>query len=431
MSTRRWLGAIAAAAAAAAGAVVVASQDSDVEADDNAPPLRTIAARVEKLRDLRFHRLPKIERLSRSQLRRRAQDEARQMSAAQRRRLQGGGDALKLLGFIPNHADVVAGSTDVSGIAGLYDYRTHRLTLVKRAPNDLQAEITFAHELLHALEDDAIGLEPPTAAGADDQTLAFSALAEGSATLLEARYADRYLGGRPVVRRIARATTRSNRKISFSPEAYYRNSLRFLYDDGARFVAQLYRRGGNAALTRTLRDRRPISSEQILHPDAYFANESPAPVALRPGAVLGRGWGRVSAGTFGEFDTSQLLLFGAAADDDTNRRAAAKAAAGWDGGRYELWRAKDAGFCPSPCAESSALVIGWHFDTPAQAAELAQLVPAYLEGFQHMKPAGREVWRNSTGAASFVLRAADATLTLAPRPDVAHKLALTGRSAGS
>jgi hypothetical protein len=69
-------------------------------------------------------------------------------------------------------------------------------------------------------------------------------------------------------------------------------------------------------------------------------------------------------------------------------------------------------------------VIGWHFDTPAQATELARLVPAYLQGFQHMKPAGREVWRGSAAAASFVLRGADATLTLAPRPDVAHKLAL-------
>jgi hypothetical protein len=253
--------------------------------------------------------------------------------------------------------------------------------------------------------------------------LAFSALAEGSATLLEARYADRYLGGRPVVRRIARAATRSNRKISFSPEAYYRNSLRFLYEDGGRFAAQLYRHGGNATLSRTLRERPPVSSAQILHPEAYLANERPAAVALRPGPVLGRGWGRVSAGTFGEFDTSQLLLFGAAADDDASRRQAAKAAAGWAGGRYELWRAKDAGFCPSPCAERSALVIGWHFDTPAQAAELAELVPAYLQGFQHMKPAGRGGWHGTIGSAAFVLRGPDATLTLAPNLGAARKLA--------
>jgi hypothetical protein len=228
MSARRWAGTIAAAAAAATGAVVVAGHDSKVEADAGTPPMRTIAARVEQLRDLRFHRLPKVERVSRSQLRRRAEDDVAKMSSRERRALEGGGDVLKLLGFIPNNADVVAGTTDVSDIAGMYDFDTRRLTLVNGAPSNLQAELTYAHELLHALEDDAVGIKPPSAAGADDQTLAYSALAEGSATLLEARYGDKYLGGLPVVRRIANARTRSNRKISFSPEAYYRNSVRFL-----------------------------------------------------------------------------------------------------------------------------------------------------------------------------------------------------------
>jgi hypothetical protein len=421
---RRWIVAFSVAGAIAAAMLVALGHDSKVEADAKTPPLRTIAARVEKLRDLRFHQLPRVERLSRPQLRERAKAETARMPARERRQLEGGGDALKMLGFIPVAADVVAGTTDVSDIAGLYDFRTKRLTLVKGAPNNLEAELTYAHELLHALEDDAIGIKPPSVAGADDASLAYSALAEGSATLLEGRYADRYLGSRPVVRRIARSRTRSNRNITFNPDAYYRNSLRFLYEDGARFTAQLYRRGGNAQLERTLRTNPPISSEQILHPEAYFAGERPAAVPLRVGPVLGRGWGRVAAGTFGEFDTSQLLLFGAAADDDASRREAAKAAAGWDGGRYELWRARNAGFCPSPCAERSALVLGWHFDSPQQAAELAKLVPAYLQGFQHMKPAGREVWQGSTGSAAFVLRGADATLALAPRVAVAHKLAL-------
>jgi hypothetical protein len=426
---RRWIVAISVAVATAAGLLVVLGRDSKVEADAKTPPLRTIVARVEKLRDLRFEQLPKVERVSRTQLRERAKSETARMSARERRQLEGGGDALKMLGFIPVAADVVAGTTDVSDIAGLYDFRTKRLTLVNGAPNDVEAELTYAHELLHALEDDAIGIKPPTAAGADDAALAYSALAEGSATLLEGRYADRYLGGLPLVRRIARGRTRSNRNITFSADAYYRNSLRFLYEDGARFAAQLYRRGGNAQLERTLRANPPVSSAQILHPEAYFAGERPAAVPLRVGPVLGRGWGRVSAGTFGEFDTSQLLLFGAAADDDTSRREAAKAAAGWAGGRYELWRTRDAGFCPSPCAENSALVVGWHFDSPQQAAELAKLVPSYLQGFQHMKPAGREVWQGSTGSAAFVLRGADATLVLAPRAAVVHKLALSGRPA--
>ena len=53
-------------------------------------------------------------------------------------------------------------------------------------------------------------------------------------------------------------------------------------------------------------------------------------IAARP--VLGKGWRRLDADTVGEFDLLQLLTLASA--DATAREAAA----GWGGGRFELWR---------------------------------------------------------------------------------------------
>ena len=74
-------------------------------------------------------------------------------------------------------------------------------------------------------------------------------------------------------------------------------------------MAELLRRaGGRWALVNTAYEVRPPSStEQILHPAAYFDADEPKPVRIRAGAVLGSGWERVAAGTWGELQTRELL----------------------------------------------------------------------------------------------------------------------------
>src|SRR3954467_7679874 len=108
--------------------------------------------------------------------------------------------------------------------------------------------------------------------------------------------------------------------------------LLFPYTAGRRFVERLYRTGaGSWSLLDTAeRFRAPASTEQVLHPDKYLAVEQPERVRSRAGEVLGRGWRRVAAGTWGEWATGELL-------------GDPRAAEGWGGGRYELWGGRGGG----------------------------------------------------------------------------------------
>ena len=111
----------------------------------------------------------------------------------------------------------------------------------------------------------------------------------------------------------------------------------FGYLEGETFIADLRRRAdGKWDLVDTaFRLRVPESTEQILHPDAYFDAEEPKPVRLRVGQALGPGWKRATAGTWGELQTREMLALAGGNSKD--------AAAGWGGDRYELWQsgAKD------------------------------------------------------------------------------------------
>jgi hypothetical protein len=65
---------------------------------------------------------------------------------------------------------------------------------------------------------------------------------------------------------------------------------------------------------------------------------------------LGSGWRRAVAGTWGEWQTAQLV---------------GGDAAGWGGDRYELWQR---GSCTAPpCRSEDVLVMRWAWDTPEAA----------------------------------------------------------------
>jgi hypothetical protein len=138
--------------------------------------------------------------------------------------------------------------------------------------------------------------------------------------------------------------------------------------------------------------RLPSSTEQILHPAAYFEADEPEPVRLRAGAILGAGWKRAAAGTWGEMQTRELLALAGG--------NAAGAAEGWGGDRYELWQS----------GSRSALLMRWRWDTPREEAEFL--------------PALRE-WTESKvdGHHAVVARGGAVTLVVAPDARTVDRLA--------
>lgn len=242
---------------------------------------------------------------------------------------------------------------------------------------DVVGEITIAHELTHALQDQHWGLpvDPvPILDGQTDRVLARRALLEGDATW--AAFAT-LAGGRiddamraRVIRQVDAMPGVLARSVPDVPPLL-RETLAFQYRDGTIFVDQLLLRGGWAAVDDAHADP-PVSSEQVLHPERYLSagRDRPTPVAIGGTTALARaGFAPVAGDTLGE-----IIIRTRLAQALPPERAAA-AASGWDGDRMLAF------------ARGGDSVVVWLtvWDSAADAAEFAGAMTgaerdAYVEG---------------------------------------------------
>jgi hypothetical protein len=352
------------------------------DGEDAAPPaerqgldVRRVAERLERVRRLEFERLPPVRYVSSAEAREEAlalldHDYPPKRRAADER-------LLTLLGLLPEGADIreLAGEVFGEEVAGYYDEEKGRMTLVEDedGPGGSADEITLAHELTHALEDQHFALDPGEAAF-DDERTAHTALIEGTATVAMLDYSARHLTPGGVSRRqlLAQLDAIDLLESESGLPPYLQRSLVFPYSAGARFVDAI---GTWGPVDRALRGSGPVSTEQVMHPDKYRARERPlrVPAPRSPG----RGWRRASTGTIGEFDTAELIR-----SSDSPVRAE-RAAGGWGGGRYALWQR----------GGRSIVTLAWRWDTPRDAAEFAAALPRYIERTLRGRPAKVEVGR--------------------------------------
>src|SRR4051794_22476964 len=150
------------------GGVVVANgtppkSDAARPAAAVAGAVDTIARRVETLRGLKFKSIPKPAIETPEQTREAVTGNLDKDYPAKRR--EADQDLLELFGLVPAGTDLAAVTGDISGqqIAGYYDPKRKRLVVVdgEAAANAVLAEITLAHELTHALEDQNFGVKEP------------------------------------------------------------------------------------------------------------------------------------------------------------------------------------------------------------------------------------------------------------------------------
>jgi hypothetical protein len=339
--------------AAALCGLWLATEDGGSEPAPAAAPVAAIADRVEALRDLRFDELPEPVEVTGDQARREGLEDLDREYPPER--LQADEDVYKLLGLIDEDADLreLSGSLFGEGVAGYYDPRDGRLRVVEGAGtgNRVLEEMVLAHELTHALEDQAFGLE--TEPSTDDRALARAALHEGSASALMYAYVEDRFSAEETLGGLLGSVFQDSGDLP----PFLQAQVLFPYVAGERFVRELLRRaGGRWALVDTAYEHRPpASTEQVLHPAKYFGADEPMPVRLRAGSGLGGAWERAHAGTWGELQTRELL------------GGATAAAAGWGGDRYELWRGPDG---------ARALIMRWRWDTQRDEAEFADRLRA-------------------------------------------------------
>lgn len=376
----------------------------------SAQRLARVARRVEQLRGLRFRRDVRVEVLSPAQVRAFA---ARESEGEQpRAQVRAREELMKLLGLIDADVDLDAVTGSILGeqVAGFYDPRSERLALVEGVGVD---DVTLAHELTHALEDQQFDLErlgePANGSVADDDAAAGEGgLLEGTATVVMTRYLQRYPEalsfGDALGQMLGAAGTRP-----LPP--YVMASLLFPYEQGQRFVSRLIGTTGDWRLVdNALRYRPPVSTAELYDADRWLKVERPERVALPAAQAPGAGWRRVLTSTFGEFDLRQMLLAA-----DVPREAAKTLAAGWTGGRYALWRRGPlpADDCAAPCAERDAFGLGLRLDSPVAARAVAAPLRTWAQKLADDRGAG----------ATIETRGDAVRIALAPTDALARRLA--------
>ncbi|MDP9378761.1 MAG: hypothetical protein M3Q29_01175 [Chloroflexota bacterium] len=298
----------------------------------------SIAREVSRLRGLPIRSEIREDYLTRDQLRERLEkDLAEEYKPAD---VEADERVLAAFGLAPENIDLRKLYVDLySGqISGLYDPETQRMYVISsgRKLNAL-GELTYAHEVTHALQDQHFDLEKLAEQAEkrdDDASLALQSLVEGDASVLQ--YGD-YLRTNPDLRDDILQAIQEEQQDAQLPAnvpPIIQETLTFPYEQGAIFVTTV--RGGIQGSWKNVdavyRDP-PTSTEQILHPEKYLqARDEPTKVQVPDLApTLGAGWKKLEENMFGEFQSRVLL------EGQLDLGDAKNAAAGWDGDEFALY----------------------------------------------------------------------------------------------
>jgi len=263
-------------------------------------------------------------------------------------------------------------------VAGYYDPVERKLHLADWVPLSLQAP-ALAHEICHALQDQHFALRKlvkPIKENTDQQ-LARAALVEGDCTGVMVEYTLAPQGldlgdlGGPAAKLLKDSLAASGTPRFKSTPRYLREVLLFPYLSGLAMI-QRVRAAHPWSTVNAMFKRPPESTEQVLHPEKYWANERPAAIKWRPLPSLAD-YEKLRTDVLGEFQLGVYLGLGV---DDT---VATRAAEGWNGDLLLALRRK---------GEADALPLLIHlssWDSEADAIEFAN-AERHLLAARKLKP---------------------------------------------
>jgi hypothetical protein len=348
--------------------------------------------KIEAAVGLKFKKPPVIEARSKEQVR--AYVLKQLTDTAEIRELTGEELAYKRFGLLPDTLNLRQLLVNLLSeqIVGFYDPATKVLYVVNGSPPDI-VQITVTHELVHALQDQYINMDSvQKVKGDNDRSTAADAVFEGQAVYeqIEAmlgpgNVAINLPAGWDRVREAIRANQSSMPVFATAP-TLVQETLIFPYLSGAEFIRNYKERRPNGVIYGDL----PTSTEQILHPSAYFLNrDQPTGVTL----------GQLSNATsvyqndLGEFETRLLLFQNLKSQDD-----AVRGAMGWDGDRYAVIN--------TPGGQGIVWLTVW--DSPTDAGEFYDLMDQGLQERFDVKPTATATSKTySAGGRSIVLSTAE------------------------
>ena len=244
---------------------------------------------------------------------------------------------LKKFGLVPPDFDLAGTTVELmtEQAAAFYDYDKKKLFITETTPADTQ-EPVLAHELAHAIADQNFHLGKFIKEGrkSDDGAAARLAVMEGQATWLMSEYLARKTGQtlKDSPQLVAMMSSLNEGGAGQYPvfdkaPLYERVTLVFPYTKGMLFQNAVFQRDGLESFGVVFR-KPPLSTQQILHPEKYFAGVKPTEPDV-PDFRL-RGYKGLVGGSLGELEHGILL------EQYTTKERAAELTPHWKGASFEL-----------------------------------------------------------------------------------------------
>lgn len=307
--------------------------------------------------------------------------------------------AMKRFGLLPEKFDLKAATVDLitEQAAAFYDFRTKKLYMLEgEGLKDPAGEslgksgerMIIVHELAHALADQHFDLGKfIRKSRSDDSSTARMAVMEGQATWLmmetmmdNAGQSMRKMPGMvDMMGSSATEAMASQYPVLASSPLYLRTSLIFPYNQGLRFQQAVVQKLGNAGFSEVFR-KPPVSSQQVLHPDKYFAKLEPLKVQLPEGP---KNYKLITEGTVGELEHSVLL------EQYLTKHDADEIAPAWRGARLALFENKT--------GKSVTMLYASEWDSPASAKRYFDAYRKVLAGKWKSMNIGSESDSSVTG----------------------------------
>jgi hypothetical protein len=260
---------------------------------------------------------------------------------------------LKKFGLLPHEFDLQTFLVALlrEEVAGYYDPKTKTVNLLDWVPMEEQ-EPVMAHELTHALQDQAVGMQKwmkkgdkdlgeikkdPTPADIenDETDSAREAIIEGQAQAMMFQYAIAPTGHSIVTSPELVAsmeeetlTGSASTKVFNEAPIFMKESLTFPYSYGLNFVVKLMQKGGKEQAFAGVLKNPPHTTRQIMQPETYLAAEKIPPMPVPDFKRDFKDYQKFDIGAMGEFDVAVLI------EQYAGKPLSKKLCPEWRGGYY-------------------------------------------------------------------------------------------------
>ncbi len=313
----------------------------------------------------------------------------------------------KALHQIPEDTDLLELNEDLveAGVAGMYVPEDDQAYVVSDGDGLSPLEqVTVAHEVVHALQDQYIDLGILDGFEDDpDAAMAFSSVIEGDAVRLQEQWATAHLTEEQQQQRQVeeRQVAQEQQDTLLSLPRALLESFVAPYVAGPQFVGTITQDGDLDALDAALEDP-PTTMVEIYDPSLYVDGFEPEPVEV---GAAPDGYEPLASWTWGAFEVALLLEL---ADGHSSTPELPGA---WRGGQLEAFEDGD----------DVAVAIGWTFADEDAAAQVCEVVPDWHATVADSEPAGSaDAYEGPSDALVVDCDGTDVSFAVAPDVEVAR-----------